>query len=97
MVNERSLRILCNVQIYQARIPRAFNKKLKVRDLQEVDLALKKIRALIQDPGGKFRPNWYGLYIIMIVLLGRAVKLMDMNGEKYTQYMNLNQLKKYYA
>ena len=33
MVDERRLRALHNVQIYQARFSRAFDKKAKLRDL----------------------------------------------------------------
>jgi len=60
-------------------------------------LALKEIMPPIQHPRGKFSPNWFGPSIIQNIPLGRVVKLMDMNGEEYTQYTNINQLKKYYA
>ena len=53
-------------------------------------MVLKKIRAPIQDPREKFRPKWIGLYIIKIFLLGRAVKLVDMNDEVYTRHTNLD-------
>jgi len=45
MINERRLRALHNVKIYQARISRAFNKKVKPRNLQEGNLVLKEISA----------------------------------------------------
>jgi len=32
-----------------------------------------------------------------MILAEAAVKLIDMNGEEYSQHKNLNQLKKYYA
>ena len=42
MLDERRLKALHNVQLYKARISRAFNKRVKVRDLQEGSLVPKK-------------------------------------------------------
>ncbi|XP_074297066.1 uncharacterized protein LOC141627742 [Silene latifolia] len=58
LLDERRLRALHNVQTYQARIRRAFNKKVKPRNIKEGDLVLKYVRALLPvDPRGKFKPN----------------------------------------
>ena len=54
MVDDRGLRAFHNVQLYQSRISRDFNKKVRPRDLQEGDMVLKEIRATIQGPSGKF-------------------------------------------
>jgi len=54
MVDDRGLRAFHNVQLYQSRISRAFNKKVRPRDLQEGDMVLKEISPTIQDPSGKF-------------------------------------------
>ena len=70
IIYERRLRALHSIQIYQARISRAFNRKVKPRDLQEHDLALKEIRAPIQDPSGKFRSNQLRPYIMNTILPG---------------------------
>ena len=47
MLDERRLRALQNVYIHQARILRAFNKKVTLRDLQEGSLVLKETRVPI--------------------------------------------------
>ncbi len=39
---------------------RAFNKKVKPRNLKEGNLVLKKLRAPVFDPRGKFKSNWAG-------------------------------------
>ena len=70
LVDEKRLRALHNVQIYQAIISRGFNKKVKPRDLHKGDLVLKGIREPIQVLKGKFRLNWLGPYIIMTTLQG---------------------------
>ena len=42
----------------------AFRKRVKLRKFQKGDLVLKVLRGLINDPRGKFRPNWSGTYVI---------------------------------
>ena len=83
--NEKRLKALYHVQGYQKRMARAFNKKVKPRNLKERDLVLKELRALVFDPRGKFKPNWAEPYVIKILFLGGAAKLMDMDGEELFQ------------
>ncbi|XP_077232267.1 uncharacterized protein LOC143867983 [Tasmannia lanceolata] len=45
MIDEKRLRALYHIQGYQRRIERAFNKKVRVRDLKPRDLVLKSYRA----------------------------------------------------
>ena len=56
MMDKRRPQALHNVQLYQAWVSRAFNKKVKPTNLQEGDKVLKEIRVPIQDPRGKFVP-----------------------------------------
>ncbi|XP_077222030.1 uncharacterized protein LOC143855863 [Tasmannia lanceolata] len=97
MIDEKRLKALYHVQGYQRRVERAFNKKVRVRELKKGDLVLKSFRAPVYDPRGKFKPKWSGPYIVDEVLPGKAVRLLDENGEKLTEPTNLDQLKKYYA
>ena len=96
LFDERRLKALYHVQGYQRRIARAFNKKVKSRDLQEGDMVLKEIRAPVFDPRGKFRPKWAGPYIIKKILSGGATQLIDLDGNKFSTLVNLDQLKRYY-
>ena len=57
LFDERRLKALYLVLGYQSRIARAFNKKVKSRNLKVGDLVLKDNRAPIHDPRGKFKPN----------------------------------------
>ena len=43
---------------------RAFRKRVRPRKFQKGDLVLKVFRGFINDPRGKFRPNWSGPYVI---------------------------------
>ena len=96
LFDERRLKALYHVQGYQRRIARAFNKKVKSRDLQEGDMVLKEIRAPVFDPRGKFRPKWAGPYIIKKILSGGAAQLIDLDGNEFSTLVNLDQLKRYY-
>ena len=90
LFDERRLKALYHIQGYQRRIARAFNKKVKSRNLKKGDLVLKDNRAPIHDPRGKFRPNWTGPYIIKAIWSGGAVVLMDLDGLEFSQPINMD-------
>ena len=52
MVEEKRLPALCHGQLYQKRIMRANDKKVRPRQFKEGDLVLKKILPNQQDPKG---------------------------------------------
>ncbi|XP_074298045.1 uncharacterized protein LOC141628850 [Silene latifolia] len=97
LLDERRLNALYHVQLYQKRIERGFNKKVKPRGINEGDLVHKSVRALLPvDPRGKFKPNWAGPYLVKKILTGGAVRLTDLDGNDFSNPTNMDQLKKYY-
>ncbi|XP_074293497.1 uncharacterized protein LOC141620557 [Silene latifolia] len=97
LLDERRLNALYQVRLYQKRIERAFNKKVKPRKIKEGDLMLKSVRALLPiDTWGKFKPNWAGPYLRKRILTGGAVRLTDLDGNDFSNPTNPDQLKKYY-
>jgi hypothetical protein len=96
LFDERRLRALYHVQGYQRRIARAFNKKVKYRNLVEGDMVTKEIRAPVFDVRGKFRPKRSGPFIIKAILSGGAAQLIDLDGNEFSTLVNLDQLKRYY-
>ncbi|XP_077247232.1 uncharacterized protein LOC143886950 [Tasmannia lanceolata] len=68
MMDEKMLKVAYHVQGYQCRLERAFNKKVRIRDLRKGDMVLRECGASIFDPRGKFRPNWSGPYIVDEIL-----------------------------
>ena len=64
LLDERRLRAPDHVKAYQRKMTSAFRKRVKPRKFQKGDLVLKVLRGLINDPRGKFRPNWRGPYVI---------------------------------
>jgi transposase InsO family protein len=97
LADERRLEALNNIQLYQRRIARAFNKRVRDRGIREGDLVLKENRAPIHDPRGKFKPNWSGPFLVKHITSAGAVKLVDLNGDEFLHFTNLDQLKKYYV
>ena len=64
LIDEKRSRAQYHAQGYQKRIARAFNKKVKLRNLKERDLVLKVLRDETFDPRGKMKPRWSGPFII---------------------------------
>ena len=96
LFDERRLKALYHIQGYQRKIARAFSKKVRSKNLREWDLVLKDNRAPIHDLWGKFRRNWTGPYIIKSIWSGGAIILLDLDGLKFSQPINMDKLKKYY-
>ena len=97
MLDEKRLKALYRTQGYQRRLRKAFDKKVRTKDLKLGDLVLKEIRALIQDANRKFKQNWAGPYIIKQIYSGGAVRLMDLDENPFTEPTNMDQLKKYHV
>ena len=75
----------------------AFRKRVKLGKFQKGDLVLKILRGLINDPSGKFRPNWSGPYVIRDLTQEGAAWLTDIDGNQFTEPVNVDQLKRFYA
>ena len=75
----------------------AFKKRVKPRKFQKGDLVLKVLRGLISDPRGKFRQTWSGPYVIRDLTREGAVWLTDLDENQFTELVNVDQLKKFYA
>ena len=98
LLDERRLRATDHVQVYQRKMTRAFRKRVKPRKFQKGDLVLKVLRGLINDPRGKFRPNWSGPYVIRDLTQEGAAWLTDLDRNQFIeQPVNVDQLKRSYA
>ncbi|RVW21449.1 Pol polyprotein [Vitis vinifera] len=67
------------------------------RKFQRGDLVLKVLRGLISDPRGKFRPIWSGPYVIRDLIREGAAWLTNLDGNQFTEPINVDQLKKFYV
>ena len=85
------------MQIYQKRLARAFNKKVRPTKIKKGDLVLKQSKPSTTDPMGKFRPNWEGPYIVQKVMGNGAVRMLDLEGNEFTEPINVDRLKLYFT
>ena len=60
-------------------------------------LSAKASQQSISDPTGKFKQNWKGPYLVKIVLSRGAIKLMDSEGNEFSEPTDVDRLKKYYV
>ena len=52
---------------------------------------------LIGDPRGMFRPTCSGPYVIRDLTQEGAAWLIDLDGNQFTELVNVDQLKRFYA
>ncbi|XP_050916156.1 uncharacterized protein LOC127131270, partial [Lathyrus oleraceus] len=94
LIDEKRLTSLCHGQLYQKRLKRAFDKKVRVREFREGDLVLKKILPIHKDSRGKWTPNYEGPYVVKKVFSGGALILTTMDGEELSHPVNSDAVKK---
>ena len=97
LLDERRLRATDHVQAYERKMTRAFRKRVKPRRFKKGDLVLNVLRGLINDPRGKFRPNWSEPYVIRDLTQEGVAWLTDLDGNQFMEPVNVDQLKKFYA
>jgi hypothetical protein len=81
-----------------AKVARAYNKKVKLKEFQVGDLVWEAVLTLgTKDVTyGKCSPNWHGPYRIDQVLPRNAYMLEELDGVKFPVVVNGQHLKKYF-
>ncbi|KAK4354625.1 hypothetical protein RND71_026819 [Anisodus tanguticus] len=95
-IDEKRMNAVCHGLLYQNRMAKAFNKKVKPRVFKLGQLVLKRIFPHQNEAKGKFAPNWQGPYIVHRVLTGGALILAEMDGEVWPKSINADAVKIYY-
>ena len=90
--DEKRAKAQYHAQRYQKRIARAFNWKVKPRNLKEGDLVLKVLRDGTFDPRGKMKPRWFRPFIIKKILSEGATRVTDLDGEVMLCPINMDKL-----
>ncbi|KAJ3706727.1 hypothetical protein LUZ61_010432 [Rhynchospora tenuis] len=97
-MDERRLIAQQNLELYQARMTRAYEKLARPRAFKKGELVLALRRPITgRHHGPKFTPNWEGPFIIDQVYDGGAYLLATENGEHPLPVLNGRYLKKYYS
>ncbi|XP_070029453.1 uncharacterized protein [Nicotiana sylvestris] len=81
LIDGKRMNAVCHSELYQHRMSRAFNKRVKPRKFTPGQLVLKKIFPHQDEAKGKFSPNWQGPYMVHQVLTRGALILAEMDGE----------------
>ena len=97
LIDEKRLDAICHGQMYQKRMIKAFNKKIKPRVYQTGDLVIKRIILPQGDPRGKWTPTYEGPFMIKWIFSGGAMILTTMDGYDFPYPVNTDIVKKYYA
>ncbi|XP_059310446.1 uncharacterized protein LOC132061813 [Lycium ferocissimum] len=96
LIDEKRMNAVCHGQLYQNRMAKAFNKKVRPRQFKSGQLVLKRIFPHQNEAKGKFAPNWQGSYMVHRVLTGGALILAEMDGEVWPKAINADAVKRYY-
>ncbi|XP_070023224.1 uncharacterized protein [Nicotiana sylvestris] len=97
LIDGKRMNVVCHGQLYQNRMSRDFNKRVKPRQFILGQLVLMKIFPHQDEAKGKFSPNWQGPYMVHRVLTRGALILTEMDGEVWPKPINSDALKRYYV
>ncbi|KAK9034176.1 hypothetical protein V6N11_050351 [Hibiscus sabdariffa] len=97
LIEEKRLKAICHAQMYQRRMIRAHNKKVRPREFREGDLVLKMILPIEKDSRGKWMPNWKGPYVVTKAFSGGPLILAEIDGEELPNPVNSDSVKKYHV
>jgi len=97
LIDEKRLAAICHRQLYQNRMKKAFDKKVRPQELCEGDLVVKKIISVQKDHRGKWMPNYEGPYVVKKVFSRGALILTRMDGEELPLLVNYDVVKKFYV
>ena len=73
LIDEKRLTAICHGQMYQKRMIKAFNKKVKRQVYRFGDLVIKRIILQQGDPRGKWTPTYEGPFMIKNIFSGGAM------------------------
>ncbi|KAI5407759.1 hypothetical protein KIW84_053846 [Lathyrus oleraceus] len=88
LIEEKRLAAICHGQLYQQRMKRAFDKKVRPRVYHVGDMVLKRILPPQNDRRGKWTPNYEGPFVVKKVFSGGALLLTTMDGEDFPSPVN---------
>jgi len=64
LISKKRITAICHRQLYQNRMAKAYDKKVRPRLFQEGDLVLKKTLSLPGEDQSKWVPNYESPYIV---------------------------------
>jgi hypothetical protein len=97
-VNDVRLKALKKIEKENARVAKAYNKKVKSKSFQVGELVWKTILPIVSKSNqfSKWSPNWEGPYKVIKVIFRNSYLLETLQGERLTGAINGRYLKKYF-
>ncbi|XP_070013410.1 uncharacterized protein [Nicotiana sylvestris] len=89
LIDKKRMATVCHGQLYQQRIARSYNKKVRPGKFEVGKLVLRRILPPHEEAKGKFAPNWKGPYIIRKGL----VKIKQESHNQLMKELNLHKFK----
>ncbi|XP_070008460.1 uncharacterized protein [Nicotiana sylvestris] len=93
LIDEKRMAAVCHGMLYQQRMARAYNKKVRPRNFEVGKLILRRILPHHEEAKGKFAPNWKGPYIIRKIFPRGALYLGDIEGNDPEAVVNVDTVK----
>ncbi|XP_070025729.1 uncharacterized protein [Nicotiana sylvestris] len=97
LIHKKRLAAVYHGQLYQKRMARAYNKKVRPRKFKVGQQVLKRILPYQAKAKSKFAPNWQGSFIVTRVLSNGALYLTDIEGKCVDMTINSDGVKRYYV
>ncbi|KAA3483439.1 RNA-directed DNA polymerase (Reverse transcriptase), Ribonuclease H [Gossypium australe] len=93
LIEEKRLKAIRHGQMYQKRMVRAYNKKIRLREFHKGDL----ICPIQKNFRGKWMPNWERPYVVKKVFSRGVLVLIEMDGKNLSNPVNSDSVKKYFT
>ena len=97
LIREKRPAAICHHHLYQSRMVKAYNKKVRLKVFKEGDLILKKILLTSEEDQRKWTPNYEGSYVVKKAFSEGALILTNMDEDDLLRHVNSDIVKKYYA
>src|ERR1700734_1451637 len=97
-LGDKRLQAQQQIELYQARISKAFNKKVRERIFKKGDivLAVRRPMVMTHKKTDKFNNKWEAPFVIESVYSNGAYRLINHDGGRLMMPINDKFLKKYY-
>ncbi|XP_070036659.1 uncharacterized protein LOC142166800 [Nicotiana tabacum] len=97
LIDGKRMNAVWHDQLFQNRMARYFNKKVRPRQFILGQVVLNWIFPHQDEAKGKFSPNYQGPYMVHRVLTEGALTLAEMDGEIWPKLIILDAVKCYYV
>lgn len=99
LLDERRLRALNHLRMYQHRLQLQYNKRVQPREFEVGDLVLQHNMRNLQncEKKGKFEANWLGPFIVIAKYGSGAYQIATPKGDPLPEPVNIQHLTHFYA